>query len=82
MNTKTNTKPKAKAMPEKVADPFSVDAGRQILFEGYPFISIQRNGDLEPVKADRITHTIAYLLNRYHKQFDDDFGLGPKQNHD
>ena len=43
---------------------YEVIAGRQIYLYGKPFISIGREGDTEPVEADKITHRIARLLNK------------------
>jgi hypothetical protein len=49
------------------AKKYEVKAGRQIYHQGKPFISINKEGDTRPVEADTITHTIAMLLNKYHK---------------
>jgi hypothetical protein len=43
---------------------WTVAAGRQILFDGQPFIGINREGNAEPVEADSVTHFIAQCLNQ------------------
>jgi hypothetical protein len=42
---------------------YSVMPGRNIYWNGVPFISINREGLASPTEADRITRTIADLLN-------------------
>jgi hypothetical protein len=44
------------------AKAFTVEAGRQILHDGKPFIGIDRTG-AEPVVADAVTRVIADCLN-------------------
>jgi hypothetical protein len=49
---------------------FTREAGRQIYFDGKPFIGITREGDTRPVDADDISHMIvAYLNDRPHARF-------------
>ena len=43
---------------------WTVEAGRQIYFDGRPFIHIGREGDARPVEADGAAHLIADLFNR------------------
>jgi hypothetical protein len=43
---------------------WTVAAGRQILFDGQPFIGINREGNAEPVEADSVTNFIAQCLNQ------------------
>lgn len=43
---------------------WSVVAGRQIYFDGRPFIGIDREGETRPVEADGATHLIVELFNR------------------
>lgn len=42
---------------------FTVEAGRQILRDGRPFLSVRREGDTRPIEADEVTHQIAALLS-------------------
>jgi hypothetical protein len=42
---------------------YTVEAGRQILKDGAPFIGINRQGDTHPSDADEVTHIIADCLN-------------------
>jgi hypothetical protein len=43
---------------------WTVTAGRQIDFDGQPFVSIGREGSTVPVEADSATHFIAECLNQ------------------
>ncbi len=43
---------------------FTVEGGRQIYFDGAPFVGISREGNTQPYDADRVTHLIAALLNK------------------
>jgi hypothetical protein len=43
---------------------WTVEAGRQLYFDGRPCLSVGREGDTEPVTADGATHLIADLLNQ------------------
>lgn len=49
-------------MPKKKR--FTVEAGRQVYFDGQPFISIGREGATDPSTADRMTHFVAKCMNR------------------
>ena len=46
-----------------MAKRFTVETGREIHFDGKPFISISREGSTRPVAADEVTHIIAAALN-------------------
>lgn len=46
---------------------FTVEAGRQIYVDGYPFISIHREGQTAPADADVATRIIATMLNAREK---------------
>jgi hypothetical protein len=52
------------------ANVFTVDAGRQILRNGEPFIAITREGRTKPVTADQATHAIADCLNGFKGTYD------------
>jgi hypothetical protein len=43
---------------------YTVGAGRQILRDGKPFISVSRDADARPVDADQATRKIAALFNK------------------
>jgi hypothetical protein len=43
---------------------FTVDAGRQVLRDGKPFIGIRREGNTYLATADEVTHVIADCLNK------------------
>ena len=43
---------------------WTVAAGRQVYFDGQPFLSVGREGNTEPVEADAVTHFLAECLNR------------------
>jgi hypothetical protein len=51
-------------MPKRATPRYTVEAGRQILCDGEPFIAIMRVGHTHPVTADEVTHVIAALLNK------------------
>lgn len=42
---------------------WEVEAGRQICFDGTPFISLNREGNARPVEADGAAHFVAKCLN-------------------
>lgn len=42
---------------------YTVEPGRTILRNGKPFVQIARVEGTSPAHADRVTHTVAYLLN-------------------
>jgi len=42
---------------------WTVSAGRNVYFDGKPFISVDREGDTEPVEADGSVHFIVDCLN-------------------
>jgi hypothetical protein len=42
---------------------WTVEAGRQLYFDGQPFIGVSREGNTQPAVADGATHLIAELLN-------------------
>lgn len=43
---------------------WTVEAGRQLYFDGHPFAGVSREGSTPPAVADGLTHLIAELLNR------------------
>lgn len=50
---------------------WSVAAGRQINFDGKPFVHIAKEGDTEPVEADGVAHFFAQCLNQANVTPDD-----------
>jgi len=50
-------------MPE-VRHRWTVEAGRQISFDGQPFAHITKSATTRPVEADGFTHLVVELLNR------------------
>lgn len=49
---------------------FTLDAGRVILRDGDPFITIGRAGDTSPVEADDMSHFVTAILNTYAPHLD------------
>jgi len=54
----------AREMSESSAHGWTVEAGRQICFNGQPFAHIAKEGNTSPVEADGFTHLVVNLLNR------------------
>ena len=50
---------------------WTVSAGNNIYFDGRPFISVDREGDTEPVEADGSVHFIVECLNQANVTPDD-----------
>jgi len=44
---------------------WTVAAGREVLFDGKPFVSVNREGRARPVEADSVAHFLAEALNHH-----------------